>query len=244
MALAGIGDSVEGVHAVAAAIASGRVHRLRVDRGRIDRPEVEQIVASARSAGATIDVVDDVRPFAVTGAPQGVVATARPIPLVDVDELASMTDPAAVLVLDHLEDPRNVGAIARSALAAGFPGIVISTRRAAPLGATAFKAAAGAFERVRVAAVSSIPEALRRLSRSGLWIVGLDGDADESLWEVGLFAQPVAVVVGAEGRGLHRLTAERCDVVARIPMAPDVESLNASVAASLAMFEVARARRS
>jgi len=244
MASAGIGDSVEGVHAVAAALAAGRVSVLHVEKSRLRRDEVAPIVAAARSAGVDIVLEDDVRPFAVTAAPQGVVARARAIPLADLDELVGLTDPPVVLVLDHLEDPRNIGAIARSALAAGVPGMVVSTRRAGPLGATAFKAAAGALEQVRVAAVSSIPEALRRLSKAGLWLVGLAGDAGTTLWDLDLLTQPVAIVVGAEGSGLHRLTADRCDVLAEIPMAEGVESLNASVAASLAMFEVARARRS
>ena len=168
---------------------------------------------------------------------------ARPIPLLSIGDAARRGDPPAVVVLDHLEDPRNVGAVARSALAAGATALVVSARRAAPLGATAFKAAAGALERLPVAEVASIPEALRRLSKSGLWIVGLDAETEQTLWDCELLTQPVAIVIGAEGEGLHRLSAERCDVLVRIPMARSVESLNASVAASLAVFEIARARR-
>jgi 23S rRNA (guanosine2251-2'-O)-methyltransferase len=242
MASAGIGDSVEGVHAVAAALAAGRLRTLHVERSRLRNDEVGPIVAAARIAGIDVVLEDDVRPLAATAAPQGVVAHARPIPFLDLDELVHLNDPPVVLVLDHLEDPRNIGAIARSALAAGVPGMVVSTRRAGPIGATAFKAAAGALEHVRVATVSSIPEALRRLSKAGLWLVGLAGEAGTSLWNLDLLTEPVAIVVGAEGSGLHRLTAERCDVLVEIPMAGGVESLNASVAASLAMFEVARAR--
>lgn len=242
MAPAGIGDRVEGLHAVAAAVTAGRVTRLHVERSRLRHDEVDALVASVRSSGGSIVIEDDVRPLAATAAPQGVVAEARPIPLADVDELLAMSDPAAVLVLDHLEDPRNIGAIARSARAAGVPGIVVPRRRSAPLGATAFKAAAGALEHVRVAEVGSVPASLRRLSARGVWTVGLDGSGEQPLWGMELLAEPVAVVVGAEGRGLHRLTIDRCDVVARIPMAEGVESLNASVAASLALFEVARMR--
>ena len=241
MALAGIGDRVEGVHAAAACLAAGRATRLIVERRRRGA-DVAALVSAAKAAGVPVDEVDDVRPLAVTTAPQGVVVEARPIPPASLDHLVELTVPAAVLVLDHLEDPRNVGAMARSAHAAGVPGMVVASRRAAPLGATAFKAAAGALEHVRVAEVSSIPEALRRLSQAGLWVVGLDSAADRALWDLDLLTAPVALVLGGEGAGLGKLAAQRCDLLARIPMAGGTESLNTSVAAAVAMFEMARLR--
>jgi 23S rRNA (guanosine2251-2'-O)-methyltransferase len=241
MAPPGIGGSVEGLHAAAAALESGRVVALTIERGRIE--SLGDLIASARAAGVPVEVVDDVRPRAETSAPQGVIASCRPLRTVGLDDVIVGEGGDAVVVLDHLEDPRNVGAIARSAAAAGMTGMVVASRRAAPLGATAFKAAAGALERLPVAVVSAIPAALERLRAHGLWVVGLDGSAGRSLFGLDLLTEPVAIVVGAEGTGLARLSAERCDVVARIPMAPGVESLNASVAAALAVFEVARARR-
>jgi 23S rRNA (guanosine2251-2'-O)-methyltransferase len=180
--------------------------------------------------------------MADTTSPQGLVARCRPIPLSSLDDAATAVDPAVVLVLDHVEDPRNVGAIARSAVAAGVGAMVITSRRSAPLEGTAFKAAAGALEHLVVAEVSSVPSALEDLRRRGLWVVGLDGRADESLFGLGVLTEPVALVVGAEGKGLSRLVAERCDLLAAIPIAPEMESLNASVAAALAVFEVRRAR--
>ena len=165
MAPAGIGDSLEGIHAVAAAIAAGRVRQMSVERQRLRHADVEQLVAAARGRGVAVDLVDDVRPEAATSAPQGVVARATPIPLLSLSEAADVGDPAAVLVLDHLEDPRNVGAIARSALAAGVRAMVVSGRRAAPVGPTAFKTAAGALEHVGVAVVSSVAEAISRLRK-------------------------------------------------------------------------------
>lgn len=240
MALPGIGASVEGVHAVTAALAAGRVVSLTVERSRL--VVLEDLVGSAEAEGITVDIVDDVRSRADTSAPQGVVAACRPLRTVSVDDLVERTHRAAVVVLDHLEDPRNVGAIARSATAAGMTGLVVAARRSAPLGATAFKAAAGALERLPVAVVSAIPAALERLRKHGLWIVGLDGTAESSLFGLELLTEPVAIVVGTEGAGLARLAAARCDVVARIPMTSNVESLNAAVAASLAAFEVARTR--
>jgi 23S rRNA (guanosine2251-2'-O)-methyltransferase len=242
MAPAGIGDSLEGVHAVSAAVAAGRVRRMSVERQRLRHADLEELVATARRAGVQVDLVDDVRPQAATSAPQGVVARAKPIPLLSLNEAVDAGNPAAVLVLDHLEDPRNVGAIARSALAAGVRAMVVSGRRAAPLGPTAFKTAAGALEHVGVAVVSSVADAVARLRKRGLWIVGLDGTAERSLFGCDLLTDPVAVVVGAEGAGLSQLVADRLDAAVRIPLAPEVESLNASAAASLAVFEIARLR--
>jgi 23S rRNA (guanosine2251-2'-O)-methyltransferase len=146
------------------------------------------------------------------------------------------------MVLDHVVDPHNVGAIARSVAAAGLSGLVLPSQRAAPLSAAAFKAAAGTLETVSVARVSSIAEALSRLRRIGLWSIGLDQEAEQVLWGLPLLSEPVALVVGDEGTGLSRLVGERVEVRVRIPIAPSVESLNASVAAALAAFEVSRVR--
>ncbi len=240
MASAGIGDRVEGVHAVSAAMAAGRVVSLRIDEKRRDIAELADLAAAALGRGIEVEFVAELD--AVTAVPQGVVATASPIPLASVEEVAGSVDPAAVLVLDHLEDPRNVGAAVRSAVAAGFGGLIVPSRRGAPLGASAFKAAAGALEHLRVAVVSSIPKTIEELRRLDVWVVGLDGDAGQSLLGLQLLAEPVAVVVGAEGSGLSRLVAERCDVLAAIPLRAEVESLNSSVAAALACFETARVR--
>lgn len=237
MARAGYGDSVEGVHAVAAAVAAGRVQRLYVERGRQHR--LEDVLGGVDPS--IVKVVDDVRSMADTDAPQGVVARCRPIPSATLESLAG--DAAAVLVLDHVEDPHNVGAAARSALAAGIGGMVVSSRRAAPLSSTAFKAAAGALERLPVAVVGSIPEAMSRLKEGGLWLVGLEADADQQLFGLDLLTEAVAVVVGSEGAGLAELTRKRCDVLVSIPMATDTESLNASVSAALASFEIMRVRK-
>jgi 23S rRNA (guanosine2251-2'-O)-methyltransferase len=145
-------------------------------------------------------------------------------------------------VLDHVVDPHNLGAIARSVMAAGLSGLVLPGRRAAPLSAAAFKSAAGALETVPVARVNSIADTLGRLRRLGLWSVGLDQAADQPLWGLSLLTEPVALVVGEEGGGLSQLVASRVEVRVRIPMAGPAESLNASVAAALAAFEVARVR--
>lgn len=242
MARAGIGAEVEGIHAVGAALAAGRVTELFVERRRASSGEGAAIVETAASMGVTSRTVDDVRQIAVTEAPQGVVARCTPIAPLRLAEAVVQDSQPALLVLDRVEDPRNVGAAARSAWAAGMTGLVVSDRRSAPLGATAFKAAAGALEHLPIITVGSIADALRALAKADVWTVGLDGTAERSVFGLDLLALPVAVCVGAEGAGLSHLVAERCDVLARIPMPGGAESLNASVAAALASFEVARMR--
>jgi 23S rRNA (guanosine2251-2'-O)-methyltransferase len=238
MAPAGYGNRVEGIHPVTAAGAAGRVRRLWVEERRQARPEIVAIVEAI--GRAQVSLVPDLRQMAETEAPQGVVADCEPILPATLDDLA--VPGAALVVLDHIEDPHNVGAVARSALASGMTGMVVSSRRAAPLSATAFKAAAGALEILPVSVVGSIPEALSRLKSHDVWIVGLDADSADSLFGLAVLTEPVAVVVGAEGAGLSALVQKRCDVLASIPMAPGTESLNASVSAALACFEVMRVR--
>jgi 23S rRNA (guanosine2251-2'-O)-methyltransferase len=238
MAPAGFGSRVEGLHAVAAAVEAGRVNRLYVERGRRERADVAALVA--RVGSDRVRVIDDVRTLATTDAPQGVVADCRPIISVTLESLSG--EDAALLVLDHVVDPHNVGAVARSARAAGITGLVMSSKRAAPLSAAAFKASAGALEKLPVAIVGSIPEALSRLKEFGVWIVGLDTSAERPLFGLELLTEPVAVVIGSEEIGLSQLAAKRCDVVVSIPMLAGTESLNASVSGALAAFEIMRVR--
>jgi 23S rRNA (guanosine2251-2'-O)-methyltransferase len=235
MAPAGYGGRVEGLHAVTAAARSGRVEELWVDR-----PGSDEIIELVRAGGGTVRRVDSVAAMATTGAPQGLVARCRPLTPSSLDTLASGRP--ALMVLDHLQDPHNLGAIARSSLAAGLTGLVVASRRAAPLSAVAFKAAAGALERLPVAVVGSIGDAISRLGKSGVWSVGLDAAAPQPLFGLRLLTEPVALVVGEEGGGLSRLVRERLDLVVAIPLAGGTESLNASVAAGLAAFEVMRVR--
>ena len=241
MAPAGFGDRVEGIHAVKAAVASGRVEELWVEASRSQQPEFEALLAAAAEHGARARIVKDVTEFAETSSPQGIVARGRPIVSYDLELLAAAALPA-LMVLDHVVDPHNLGAIARSSQAAGLSGLVVSNRRAAPLSALAFKSSAGALETLPVAIVNSIADALSRLNKAGIWSVGLAAGSKDKLFGLALLAEPVALVVGEEGSGLSRLVSERCEVIASIPLAPGVESLNASVAAALAAYEVMRIR--
>ena len=192
-----------------------------------------------------MELVDDVRPLAQTESPQGVMARARPIPFAPLESLLHPGERAvvpAVLVLDHLEDPRNVGAIARSALAAGMTGMVVPNRRAAPLSALAFKAASGAFEHLPVASVSSVAGCAERAGRAGLWSVGLHQLGERPLFGLDLLVEPLALFVGSEKSGLARLVRARLDMTVFIPTDGRVESLNAATASALACFETGRLR--
>lgn len=150
---------------------------------------------------------------------------------------------ALVVALDGVTDPRNLGAVLRSAAAFGAHGVVVPARRSAGVTAAAWKASAGAAARVPVARATNLTRALEDYRSTGCYVVGLDGAAEARLADVDLLVEPVVLVVGSEGKGLSRLVRETCDVVAAIPISSAAESLNAAVAAGIALYEVARRRR-
>lgn len=181
-----------------------------------------------------------------TEAPQGVLAHAEPLAEVDIERLtrrrgANGASPF-LLAVDGVTDPHNLGAILRTAETAGVTGIVLPRHRSAHVTPTVAKAAAGAIEYLPMAVVPGLPAALAQLSRDGIWTVGLDADADRSLFDLDLASEPVCLVLGAEGTGLSRLVRARCDVVVAIPQQGSIASLNVSAAGALACFEVARRR--
>jgi len=220
-----------------------KVHELMLSSGADDAPELQELEALARNAGVRIKAVppDQIERRARTGAPQGVIAIAAPVPSADLDDL--LADPHAFLVaLDGVTDPQNLGAVMRSAETAGATGIVLATHRAVGLTPAVAKAAAGAMEYLKVAFVSGVPGALDRAKRAGVWCVGLDADGDQLLFDLSVADAPLVLVLGAEGRGLSRLARTRCDVIASIPMHGHIESLNVSAAAAVACTEIARRR--
>src|SRR4051812_16020699 len=178
---------------------------------------------------------------------QGVVLQIPPFGYLHPDDLLRRVqeagEPALLVALDGVSDPHNLGAIARSAAAFGAHGLVIPQRRAAGVTAAAWKASAGVLAHLPVARATNLVQALRSAAAEGLMLAGLDGAGELDLDALELAAGPLVLVVGAEGRGLSRLVAETCDVRVRIPLARSVESLNASVAAGVALAEVARRRR-
>ncbi|WP_157254717.1 23S rRNA (guanosine(2251)-2'-O)-methyltransferase RlmB [Nonomuraea typhae] len=163
------------------------------------------------------------------------------------DDLLALAQDAAeiplIVALDGVTDPRNLGAIARSATAFGAHGLLIPSRRSAGVTGGAWKTSAGTLATLRVARAANLTAALREYREAGLFIVGLDGSGDVDIADVDLLTEPLVVVVGSEGKGLSRLVREQCDALARIPMQAAAESLNAGVAAGVTLYEVARQRR-
>jgi 23S rRNA (guanosine2251-2'-O)-methyltransferase len=184
---------------------------------------------------------------AATTAPQGVLAHAEPLPEADLDELCQAAGPNGqppfLLAVDGVTDPGNVGALLRSAEGAGATGVLLPRHRASRVTPAVAKAAAGAIEHLPMALVPGMPSALARAKEVGCWVVGLAGDAGTSLFDLALADQPLVVVLGAEGEGLSRLVRDRCDVLAAIPLAGSLPSLNVAAAGALALFEVARKRQ-
>lgn len=176
---------------------------------------------------------------------QGIVAICDEARYAELDDLfrraADTGEPPFFAILDSIEDPQNLGAILRSADAAGVHGIIIPKRRAAGLSPAVAKASAGAFAHVPVARVTNLVRTALELRDHGLWLAAATQDGTELLWEARLDG-PLAVVIGSEGKGIHRLLLETCDFTVRIPMFGRVSSLNASVAAALVFYEVRRQR--
>lgn len=150
--------------------------------------------------------------------------------------------PGLLIALDHVTDPHNLGAVIRSGAAFGADGLILPERRAASIGVTAWKVSAGAAARVSAARVTNLVQALEKCKEAGFFVVGLDGNADTSVRDLELATEPLVLVTGAEGAGLSRLVRQTCDVIVSIPMTGAVESLNASVATGIALYEISRVR--
>ncbi|MBN2176424.1 MAG: 23S rRNA (guanosine(2251)-2'-O)-methyltransferase RlmB [Demequinaceae bacterium] len=238
-------EVVAGRNAVLEALRAGvPVEGLRVF-SRIEADErVREILGLA--VAARIDVKELSKPDldALTGgaAHQGMALLVAPFAYVEAQNLLRGKTPPLVLALDGIQDPRNLGAILRSAAAFGASGVVIPERRAAAVTVAAWKASAGAAARIPVARVTNLPRAVHELKAQGCFTVGLDARGDVPLGECPLLSEPLVIVVGSEGKGMSRLAREECDQVLSIPISASTESLNASVAASLALYEVARVR--
>ncbi len=244
------GEQVEGRRAVRELLAAWRrpAKEVWLADGVEESPIIFDILELAARRGVPVRRVSRGRldAQARTDAPQGVLAHAAPLPEVSLDELVVPPAPDApapfLLVFDGVTDPHNLGSLLRSAECAGATGVVLARHRAVHVTPTVAKVAAGAIERLPMAVVPGTPGAIAELAKAGVWTVGLDRDGPVRLWDLELATQPVALVLGSEGRGLSRLAAARCDVLVTIPEQGAIESLNVAAAGAVACFEIARRR--
>jgi 23S rRNA (guanosine2251-2'-O)-methyltransferase len=227
------------------------VHVVRIAEGRDHDDLVDEVVALAEAARVRVQHVprDELDRLAPDLVHQGVVASAPPFPYSDLSAALADADragdPPLLVCLDSITDPHNLGAIARSAEAAGAHALLVPGRRSVGVTPVAEKAAAGALAHLRVVPIGNLVRTLQRLSSDhGVWSVGLDGGAPTRIGASRLLTEPLVVVVGAEGAGLARLTREACDELVSLPMRGQVGSLNASVAAGVALYAVRTARDS
>jgi len=210
-------------------------------------PQLDRIEELAARLRVPVETVPRQRldAQARTEAPQGVLAFARPVEPVSLEDLCTPSREGVhpfLLVAAGITDPRNLGALLRSAECAGVSGVVLPRHRSARLSPTVAKTAAGAIEHLRFAVVGGIPAALSQMTELGVWSVGLAGESSQSLYDLPLGEGPIALVVGSEEKGLAPLVRRRCDAVVSIPQHGSLPSLNVGVAGAVAAFEVSRQR--
>lgn len=242
-------EMVFGIHAVTTLLSRDpeRVKKLFVLQGRLDQ-KIESILQLAAEQGISVERVNKNRlDDRVQGVHQGVVAEVKPMPQLGDKELETLLDQISgtplLLVLDGVTDPHNLGACLRTADAAGVHAVIAPRDKSAPLNATASKVACGAAEAIPYFQVTNLSRTLTQLQERGIWIVGTAGEAEATIYQSDLKG-PLALVMGAEGKGMRRLTRENCDLLINIPMAGEVSSLNVSVATGVTLFEIVRQRLS
>ena len=240
-------DVLVGRNAVTEALKSGRgINKLWIASG--DREgSVAEIAALAKERGIVVQYVERTKIEALAGGHrhQGVLAYVAPVPYAELEDILKAAEAKGeapfLVLLDELEDPHNLGALLRTADATGVHGILIPKRRSVSLNATVAKTSAGAVEYVPVARIGNIAQTLKKLKEKGFWVAGADMDGEKAYYEADLTG-PLVLVVGSEGKGMSRLTKEACDFIVRMPMVGRINSLNASVAGSILMYESMRQR--
>jgi 23S rRNA (guanosine2251-2'-O)-methyltransferase len=241
-------DRFTGIHAVREALEAGSAFdRIVIAKGRQDS-RIEEIVQLARERGIAVRFEDRSQLDRLANARdhQGVVAIAAARAADTLENILehagqSREQRGLIVLLDGVEDPHNLGAIIRTALAAGAHGVIIPERRAAGLTDTVARASAGALAHLPIAKVTNLVRAMEELKEAGYWLVGLDEDGEKSYTEVD-YTAPTGIVMGGEGKGLHELTRKRCDFVVSLPTIGPVKSLNVSVATGVVLFEALRQR--
>ena len=240
-------DVIAGRNSVGEALKSGRpLNKLLIAKGE-RQGSIRELAGIAKDKGILVQEVEPQRlaQLAPGQRHQGIVAMASPVEYAEVEDILAAAEAKGeaplIVVLDELEDPHNLGAVLRSVDAAGAHGVIIPKRRSCPLSTTVAKTSAGAVEYVPVARVANLVQTLDKLKKAGVWIAGCDMDGTENYFEASLKG-PLALVIGGEGQGMGRLVKEHCDFLVRIPMQGHVNSLNASVACSLVLYEAVRQR--
>ncbi|HWQ11503.1 MAG TPA: 23S rRNA (guanosine(2251)-2'-O)-methyltransferase RlmB [Roseiflexaceae bacterium] len=243
-------DVLYGRNAVREALRARRrtLQRLLVSAGAQEAGTLGEVVKIAEQAGIPISRVDrrelDRR---LPGANhQGVALECGDYPYAELDEILALAEergePALLLLLDHLQDPQNVGTLLRTAEAVGAHGVVIPGRRAAEVTAAVVNASSGATEHLRIAVVTNLAQTIDQVQHAGIWVAGVEDDERAQDYDAVDLDLPLALVVGAEGAGLARLTRDRCDFLVRLPMRGQIASLNAAVAGSIVLYHAWRAR--
>ncbi len=240
-------DVLIGRNAVIEAIRSGRgINKLLIADGDKEG-SVKEVISLAKEQGIVIQFVERSKIEGIAGGlrHQGVLAYVAPVAYSDLETILQAAETKGeapfLLLLDELEDPHNLGALLRTADATGVHGVLIPKRRSVPLTATVAKTSAGAVEYVPVARIGNIAQTLRKLKDKGFWVAGADMDGSQNYYEADLTG-PLVLVVGSEGHGMSRLTKEQCDFIVKMPMVGKINSLNASVAGSILMYESMRQR--
>ena len=238
-------DMVYGTHALWETLRAGKraVLSLTVVKGHRGR-RLEEILDEAGRRGIPVTLIDgnEMSRRYPNREDQGVVARVEPYPCGSLDDALASKAPRLLLALDEVQDPQNLGALIRSAVAFGVGALILPRSRSASVTPAVVRASAGMTEHLNVVVVSNLATALRTIKERGVWVFGLDGRADRILYREDL-TQDLMFVMGSEGKGLRRLTAELCDGMLRIPLSPGCESLNVSAAAAVGLAEAARQRR-
>ncbi|WP_374016403.1 23S rRNA (guanosine(2251)-2'-O)-methyltransferase RlmB [Paenibacillus thiaminolyticus] len=242
-------EYIAGKHSVTEALRSGRtIHKIWI-ADNAQKHLTQPIIAEAKKTGVIVQTADKRKldQMAEGVQHQGVVAQVAAYDYVEVDDILARAEAKGetpfLLVLDEIEDPHNLGSILRTADCTGVHGVIIPKRRSVGLTATVSKTSAGAVEYVPVARVTNLAQTMEQLKERGIWLVGTDVSATQDLYETDLFTMPLALVIGNESKGMGRLVKQTCDALLKLPMAGEINSLNASVAAGIFMYEVVRRRR-
>ncbi|MEA4827541.1 MAG: 23S rRNA (guanosine(2251)-2'-O)-methyltransferase RlmB [Clostridium sp.] len=236
-------DLIEGRNAVIEALKSDRtIENILLAKGDTTG-SISKILAIAKEKGIVVKEVDRKKldSMSSTGSHQGVMAIVTPYKYFEVEEILEYANEKEekpfIVILDEIEDPHNLGAIIRTAEICGVHGIIISKRRNVGITPTVYKTSAGAIEYMRIAKVSNINSVIDELKEKGIWVYGADMDGESYCFQASL-SGAVALVIGSEGKGISKLTKEKCDALVKIPMVGSITSLNASVAAGIMMYEV------